>query len=116
MHIVDEIKGNLILFPEVLFSFSVGTMRKINRVCRKQSLRIFCICHLKISSDGQGGELRGVKDTAFYTIVTSSLNMKPEVATCSVCWIASRGYGQTTQGIVFTDLTSVLQKQNKTAN
>ena len=49
------------LFPAVLFSFSVGTKEKIYRVCGKYGLGNFHTSHPKISSDRQGGELLGVK-------------------------------------------------------
>ena len=49
------------LFPAVVFSFSVGTMGKVYRVCRKYSLRYFHTRHPKISSDKQEGEPVGVK-------------------------------------------------------
>ena len=50
------------VFPTVLFSFSVGAMGKIYLVCRKYSLRDFRTRHPKIPSDRQGGELvRGME-------------------------------------------------------
>ena len=57
---INEIKGNEMLFPTVLISFSVGTMGKTYHVCRKYSLRYFQTCHLKTSSDRRDGELIGV--------------------------------------------------------
>ena len=53
------------VFPSVLFSFSVGTMGKIYCICRKYSLGNFHTCHPKISSDTQVGELVGVKKKKF---------------------------------------------------
>ena len=50
------------LFPTVLFSFSVGTAEKISRVCRKYSLRNPHICSPNMSSDTQGEELMGVQE------------------------------------------------------
>ena len=49
------------LFQEVLFSFSVDTMGKTYRVCKKYSLRNFHTCHPKTSSNIEGEELVGVK-------------------------------------------------------
>ena len=67
MQITYEMKGNWMLFPAVLFSFSVGTTGKTYCVCK--SLRNFHTCHPKISSDRQGGELVGVKSTSTLRIV-----------------------------------------------
>ena len=50
------------VFPAVLFSFSVGTMGKIDYACRKYSIRNFYTCHPKIASARQRRELVEVKE------------------------------------------------------
>ena len=50
------------------------------------------------------------KDSAAYTVSTSSLTMKVEAVTHALRWIASRGDSQTTVAIILTDSMSLLQK------
>ena len=68
---IHKIKGHWMLFPAVLFSFSVGTMGKVCLVCREHSLGNCHTCHLEIASDRQGGELVGVKKrpACFYSVI-----------------------------------------------
>ena len=50
------------------------------------------------------------KDSAAYTVSTSSLTMEVEAVTYALRWIASRGDSQTTHVIVLTASMSLLQK------
>ena len=50
------------------------------------------------------------KDSAAYTVSTSSLTMEVEAVTHALRWIASSGDSQKTHAIIFTDSTSLLQK------
>ena len=61
---------------------------------------------------GKQGATTIHKDSAAYTISTSSLTIEVEVVTHALRWIASRGGSQTTHAILLTDTMSFLQKVN----
>ena len=63
------------VFLAVMFSVSVGTMRKIYRVCKKYNLRNVCTCHPRISSDRQGGELVGAKLDIFEILIWGKIQI-----------------------------------------
>ena len=50
------------------------------------------------------------KDSAAYTVSTSSLTMEVEAITHALRWIASRGDSRTTHVIILTDSMSLLQR------